>query len=473
MMTPAEVSAALDAEMGDKPAAKFVTLTDRAEAGPALSTVGELDPLPLVGGTVKDGVYVPDGYEAPAPTPPSAVTEVKAFPFDAALPNAPVIERLFPERQRFADVAAEWASLIAVEAHHDFEVSSTTLRMRSADGALSRGKPGGLAYTSHGFGQLISLLLTQKPANLAGCLRWLRPERRAAAFNADVMPRTTRKADDLMVLRTYAAPRPGTNGERVRAVRAAVSLRHARSACDDLNLMKALRAELGPDAKAACNRSVDMTYGVAVVGTTAKHLHRTLHWSNSETGCASLAFTAGAVITFVDALVRLDGTRDEVSVTLEDEDTRSTMRHTAPGAKQSAERQQEIARERMQTKIREVLTAGEAVEGMWEAALVGFPQIPGSDAAAALVTLPAEQAYEVLADLLEERGEFKKEGDREAFVTMLKDEKRLEQLPRGSAAHVTAAFAVMGRRAQNDEASRHFQSLAGKWLARGWGNAKR
>lgn len=491
MMTNAEVAAALDAELNAVPTPGSVSegsasdlkergILDlcivcgdntRASGGERCS---ECTPSALIAGAVQGGVYVPAGYEveAPAPTPPSAKLETgAAFPFDASLPDPRGMRVLFPSQLSFAQVALAWAEQIRAEAHHDFKVSSADLRMREEDGALTRGKPGGLAYTRHGFGQLVNLLLAHKPNNLAGCLRWLRPARRSAAFNLDVMPRTTRKADDLMVLRTFAAARPGAEGQTVRAVRAVVSTRHSQAALDDLNMMNALQAELGTSAPTDCARSIDETHGVAVVGTTAKHLHRTLHWTNSETGCASMSFTAGAVIRFLDAMVRLDGTTDTVAVTLEDENTRSTMRHTAPGGKKSPEQQAKVANDRMRERIRDVLKAGEAVEGMWERALVDYPvelrDRDGDDGRERFLKMGPEQAFEVLGDLLEEVGDVKSD-DRDLLLAVLKDEKRLEQLPRGSAAHVAAAFAVLGARAEDNAKAMHWQGVAGRWISRGW-----
>ncbi len=404
--------------------------------------------------------------QPPPASPPSGSSDPSIFPFDAALPPAAPMRAYLPTAP-FSEIARKWVEQIAGEALHDFKVSVKDLGMRSEDGALTRGK-GGLAYTPHGFGQLLNLVLDAKPANLSAVLRWIRPQRRAPVYLADVKARTSRAADDLMVLRTFLAARPG-NGETglVRAVRAVVSLRHSGAALDDAALCDALCLELASTAPAAVIRGIDRTEGYAEVETVGQHLVRTLHWTNSETGSASLSFSAGARLRIVDAIVVIGSTANEVTALIANDLSKARIRHTAPSGKTDLLKQAQIASDRMRTKIRAVLTKGEAISDAWVRGLEEFSPGFDVDALKKLLEMDATMAWEILADAIEERGGFEG-GDRTEFLAVLTDETRLAELPRGSAAHVTAVFAVMGKRATTMDDARRLQEIAGRWLMKGW-----
>ncbi len=120
----------------------------------------------------------------------------------------------------------------------------------------------------------------------------------------------------------------------------------------------------------------------------------------------------------------------------------------------------------MRTKIRNVLVKGEAISDAWVRALEDFGPINVAE----LNVEDVAVAWEVLADAIEERTGFEGD-DRKEFLAVLTDEKRLEggaELPRGSAAHIAAVFAVMGRRAETMDAGKRLQEIAGKWLMDGW-----
>ncbi len=271
----------------------------------------------------------------------NAATVIPQLPCDAAIPDAAT--GVFAEATPFAEVLIEWRAQIAREALIDHSINYRAFSMRPTDGALVR--KSALAYTKHGSGQLLNLLLPRKPANLNNVLRWIKPAQRAAVFNVDIRDASDRNPDDLVVLRTFVI---SVHGIPVRAIRAAVSTRHSLKAMDDLALAGALEQEIKPTALATVSRGVDITHGFAIVGDAHPHLTRTIHWRNSETGIASMTFGAGAMITVVDAPARLLASSEvdpdmNLTVQVAGDQSASKVRHTSPGGNDVAPRRLRIS----------------------------------------------------------------------------------------------------------------------------------
>ena len=376
--------------------------------------------------------------------------------------------------QSWLDARAMWRAQIASEQLQDFKVPDWRhLAIDPRDGAIVRGK-GGLASTPHGMGQLYGLLLQknrEKPSGVWGVDSWHHPEAFSLAFDDCVM-RSKRPNEDEMVFRTFVDPITGE-----RALRAAVSGRHSGHLLDDLAVIERLDRFLSDKLPAVYGRGINETHGYAYLANEGP-LVASLHWRNSETGCARIGFTGGVVLRFLDSVVLqgrmgeginpddVDTITDTRAVTLVDERTRTARNHTVARKGQGgrylteAERQT-IANERIDHDMAlAVHTAGQMVE-QWKLALEAFPD--GMDAASAKAALPME----VLADLVEETRGLGKD-DKPALLKLLTDEKRLAEIPHGSAAHIAAAFAVLAARSTSGDEARRLQTLAGDWLMQGW-----
>ena len=376
--------------------------------------------------------------------------------------------------QSWQDARALWLAQIGGEQLQDFKVPEwRALCIDPRDGAIVRGK-GGLAYTPHAMGQLYGLLLQknrEKPSGVWGVDSWHHPEAFALDFDDCVM-RSKRPGEDEMVFRTFVDP---VSGER--ALRAAVSGRHSGHLLDDLAVISRLDRFLSDKLPAVYGRGINETHGYAYLANEGP-LVASLHWRNSETGCARIGFTGGVVLRFLDSVVlqgrmgvgidpeEVDTITDTRAVTLVDDRTRTARNHTVARKGQGgrylteAERQA-IANERIDHDMAlAVHTAGQMVE-QWKLAIAAFPD--GMNAEAAKASLPME----VLADLVEETRGLGKD-DKPALLKILTDEKRLAEVPHGSAAHIAAAFAVLAARSTSGDEARRLQTLAGDWLMDGW-----
>ena len=138
------------------------------------------------------------------------------------------------------------------------------------------------------------------------------------------------------------------------------------------------------------------------------------------------------------------------------------MRHTAPRAGGEAQKAN-VAIGRMREAIFNAAESARRIPELYEAACARFPE--GSMSLGDV----NETHAEVIADRVDEEGAFCGDAElRTTGVQVLKDETRLTQMPRGSAAHIAAVFAVCAQRASNVDEQRRLQSIAGQWLVAGW-----
>ena len=430
----------------------------------------------------------------PSPNPffafDSAITRIrertkartKVFDRDALLPDdAP--EHNGTTTMAWSQVSTSWANIIQREQLQDFTLENwRTMAVDPRDGAITRGA-GGLAVTPHAWGQLVSLLLQRvpgRPSGVGSVDGWHVPYARALGFD-DCLMRSRRNDSDEMHARTFRDSHSG-----LVALRAVVSGRHAFTLFDDLAVMARLNLLLPPGAPARVNRSTNETNGYALLqeqGTSAAldKLQPALYWRNSETGCARISFTGGVSLRFLDrVLIRgtdavglspdevpelEDGDRvTERTISLVDRSTRTARNHTAPrkvGTRvlTPAERAA-IANARMDKDIKEAVSFAQVMMSRWAEAVKEMA--PGWDEG-----LTGALAFDVLLDVAEETRGFAGE-DRAALLKVLTDEKRLSELPCGSAAHMAAAYAVLAATVAQAKEARRLQSVAGEWLMKGW-----
>lgn len=401
------------------------------------------------------------------------------LPVNALLFRAETEPRLIAE-DTYKNATAEWRAQIARESLQDFSVKEwSKLAIDPRDGALTRvkidnkGNPTvrGLAYTDHAFTQFINLLWannTWRPrGGGADAYGALSPYALSVAFD-DIRERSRRRRDDEILLRTYTPVinPPGAAPVRRRALRAVVSGRHSGVHFDDLALMQALAAYVKSEDPAVVHRGTNVTHGYAVLasrGGSSVGLEGTLHWRNSETGCAQRAFAAGISIRALDRAVIRDRhvVRVEVDAAIEIESKSTGRNHTLPrqlgGRVLTEEERAAIGQRRFKEQLDETMQRIELLKAQWEKALKSFPKdyIHTSNSAEVVVDMLLE------ANLLDE-------DDRAELVNVLNDDKRLAELPRCSAAHLAATYAVMAVRAKSFDAQRRLQLLAGDWLWYGW-----
>lgn len=150
---------------------------------------------------------------------------------------------------------------------------------------------------------------------------------------------------------------------------------------------------------------------------------------------------------------------------------RSRMRHTSPGeAARDEERKARVAGQRMTAHVRKVLAGGDRLEAVWDAAMSRFAPGLGLSLSKPVQVSASLTAvgWDVLLDAIEEHGGGFVGEDRAALQKVLTDDSRLAKLPRGSAAHLAAAFAVLGARAETMEEAERFQAIVGRWMVEGW-----
>jgi hypothetical protein len=379
---------------------------------------------------------------------------IPPLPRDAALPHGPGL--IFATASHpLSEVISTWQRMIEGQQLIDLSVKYPELDVRQLDGGLIRRNGRGvLAYTPHGWGMLVNLLThgLTRPNNLANVTRWLNPLARSYAF-MDMQNRAKRPGDEPFIFRTAYSVQ-----YQLRYLRACVSVRHSGTHLDDLALSKVLAAKLRPDLPSYVQRTDDFTHGYVVVGQTGA-LRASLHFTNSETCCGSLTFTGGAVIRFVDAPVRFGAYGESVVVDLGDENEVRRMRHTSPN-KGGPEMKAQIAANRMAHGIDGALSGAQRLPAMWERACNDIP----------MLVQMHPHGWEVLGDALQEMPSKRAPNteDVTALMQVLKDDERLLQCPRGSAAQVAAAFAVLAVKSGSYTEATRLQEVAGQWLRLGW-----
>ena len=382
----------------------------------------------------------------------------------------------------FAQVVSSWAFRIESEQLFDLQIRNYRtptskapegLYLRDTDGALMRDPNGApLAITQRAWTQLLSVLLQEvpdKPRSPVDAYRWLSPSVRSVVFD-EVKARSCRKEGrgHELLLRSFIDPRFG-----VRALRAVVSGRHSGIHFDDLALIAALSKVIPSGAPAYCSRAIDATSGYAIVGQ-GEEARASIHWSNSETGAASLEFAGGCYITTLDAVVRdghavrTEGVLETESVRIASANDRTRRSHTLPRANQTEAGRAAIGQSRMATDIATATEAAKTLALAWGVALQTFAR--GWDRVG--TTYSRTMAATVMLDLIEEhtRGGFKGE-DRKAIEAVLVSNDRLQLLPFGSAAHIAGAWAVLAREQTSVTEAKRFQDEAGRWVLEGFGTA--
>ena len=393
------------------------------------------------------------------------------FARDAALPRVTVSRNAWGTTGNLADVLTAWAGQIQSEELRDFKCVIPSIRMDPRDGALTRDVGAGLAYTPRGFSTLVGLTLNgvAKENNTANVVRVEVPcDARSIVWDS-FKARSKRDVKAPVILRTFVDRITGT-----RAVRAAVSPRHALGAYDDSTMILALAEVLPADSRAGFNRTPDATHGTVVLpnptATGCGTIHTAIHFSNSETGCESLSFSAGAHLSVTDTELRITTAAGHQAEELEREielaadDVRTTRRHTAPARLGEAQKIA-IAKSRLEKDLKVVLDFTKQIPAMWEKALASFPE---GLTAANFEGMDAEQRAAVMMDKLEELGAVKNAEDRALVGAVIKSEERLGRIPQGSAAHLAACFSIAAHLSSTYEEAKRLQAVSGDWLVNGW-----
>lgn len=412
-------------------------------------------------------------YLGAALTNQNPMPKPTTFPFDALRPAPATVQAFSGPASTFAAACATILAQVAQEDLKDFAVLIGRLAFRPTDGALTTDpvKGSGLAMSRHACSQMANILFhgrSDKPRDLtqnyAARGSMVRGFAARAAMLRDDVAGSLRPAQKQVKVRTCLTV---VNGHVVRMARAFVSLVHAGKFTDDTALLNRLAQYVRPDAQARMTRTNDLSYGFATVGAPTTGLIRTLHWTNSETGCASLSVGAGAVLRLVDAVVQFPNSRDVIDyeevVTLADKRSRASMRHTVPGGTDAAKETE--CNRRMDAMIQNALAYGNQLEAAWMRALVDVTE----ELRGLVGRKGADVAQEVLLDAVE--GRFGMDADdRKALAKVLTDDKRLAAVTHGSAAHIAAAFAVLGSKAGSMAEAERLQGIAGQWVMRGWKN---
>lgn len=422
--------------------------------------------------TQKDEPTAPLHTTAQFPVPAASD---RSIGIDAALPAGEA--RVYSSStQPFAAMAAGWEARILAEQIHDLTIrhyrtptktAPQGLYLRSTDGALMR-KPGGepLAYTPRAWAQAINLLMQEvpgKPRGPADPFAWLAPEVRSIVFE-HVKARSCRKEgkDHEILMRSFVDPRFG-----VRALRAVVSGRHSGINFDDLALLQVLRTMIDPAAESYCSRGIDLTGGYAVLDT-AGDVRSVLHWGNSETGAASLSFSAGCYVTALDAVIRNGqpvttdtGAPLEATVHVTNATGRTRRAHTLPRVGQTDESRAAIAADRMATDITKATAEAAELCTAWSKALQTFA--PGFRI---MTTVDRSVATAVVLDLIEESSRTFTATDRAQLTLIFNDDARLKAIPFASAAYIAGAWAILGSKATTFEEAERLQVEAARWVLR-------
>jgi hypothetical protein len=411
------------------------------------------------------------------PPPPAAVAAAltrQPFEFDAALTHeGPAV---YVPAGDFSEVMRQWSERIEEQQLRDVPISSLhSLSVDHRDGALVRGQ-GGACYTPHAWSQLVSLMRAQgAPAGVANALRWLSPLTRHHGW-ADVVRTSQRPRTEEGILRMFRARTP--NGSMNPAIRAVVSGRHSLKHFDDAAVLKVISELDETPVRARVSRGWDVTHGSFDLDAGNADVALSFYLQNSETGCASLSFSAALRLAVLDATVVMpSGERYERIVRLAAENSATTRRrHTLPryssssGNRISEERRGEIAQQRIAADIEVALAGSRVLAERWEKAR--------GEVFAALVplckaTVADDFAVRVLADALQEAGV--PAGDEpelvKALAAVIADDARLRSLPHGSAAHFAAALAIVAadtREKRSWEDTLRIQRMSGEVLMNGW-----
>lgn len=408
------------------------------------------------------------------------------FVRDAALP-ADDASTYINRRTDWAEARAAWLSQIEAEQLQDFRVDDiTVLTIDPRDGALCRGG-GGLAFTPRAIQQLVSLIRADKPYDkftaytkgscpagaTAQCLRWEDPATRAAHF-ADVMSKTQhvkaggkgqRRGKGEVQLRKFRDPSSG-----LPALRAVVSDIHALTHTDDKAVVAVLDSLKRPVAKAFITRRCDETYASFVLDSKENDsvsLGFTLR--NSETGGVSLQFGGSLLINTLDTVVMMpSGRQYEKSITVANANARTKRRHTLPrfssvtGDRLSETARAAIAHSRIDADIQTALNGSIELAEAWDVACEDIHPL----ALAAAEQTDDKFIAQVLGDLLKERGFAELSDD---VVKVIVNDQRLTKLPKGSAAHMAAAFAVLAADGTRDiDSAQTLMQHAGAFILAGW-----
>lgn len=368
------------------------------------------------------------------------------------------------------EVARAWVEQIDAENIVDAEVvfwrspstfSSSGLYLRTTDGALVMRAGAERAFTPRGFAQLVGLMMseqTDRPSGAANVLAYLSPEPRSLAF-ADIMARAVRTEGHKhpLFVRTYT-PR----GYSCRTIRAVLSGQHSGVHFDDRALAEFLTGRVDGECKAHVSRGVDFTSGHIILDDTTPGLHAALHFSNSETGAASLTMAGGAYITAVGAHLTVPERRVEALITRANGSARLT--HRLPRVNVGEEQRTTIARERMAEKFDVAARAAVGLVDAWSVALERFsPSLAGvTTVDATTVEVVADEILGLTkADMTEERlGELRQILSGPALA-----ESGIAFL---SSAWVAAAFALLAERCTDAREFRTLSDEAGRWVVDGW-----
>lgn len=453
------------------------------------------------------------------------------FVGDALVSDPPGLLYAPMERRTRDETLQLWREAIRAEVLPDTEaVAWQSLRLDRRDGALYRPGGHGSPLTRHAMVQAFGLLTAGTSARgVASAAQWASPFARAGLL-LDAVANCVRDTDDpsdqLVVRRYRRAEVRSPSGALVRAacpsvIRAVLSARHALRQYDDPVLARLVERHTPEQAPVYVRRAEggSETRGWALVKEQAG-LKLGVSFRSSETGQARLSFRAAASISCVDAVLTgaralgvAEGTETQVQVasarsasernhTLPTVSTKDLQDRygvaTAPGGKLSPSERQSIADQRLDDSWRVALADAETLAVQWEKALRSFPKgfEPSSlpDIRALSNADTTADTASVLMDLLEENGLAPESTDRAALESLLADDKRLTQLPRYSAAHVAAAYAVLATSPASDfqrddkgevkkskdgkpltqpairswDDAARLQTVAGRWVAAGW-----
>lgn len=417
------------------------------------------------------------------------------------------------ERQTREQAVAAWVTQYTREVLTDATgVAWQQVRLDRRDGALFRPGRKGLPVTRHAMGQLFGLLGSARGVSTAA--QHVPPYTRASLLLDAVAgcDRSATDPSDTLVVRTYRQQAiTGPTGQVLRpareaVVRAVLSARHAGTYYDDPVLARLVSRHTPANAPVYVRRAEGgvETRGWALTRERAG-LQLGVSFRSSETGQARLSFRALASIRCVDAVLtaaRSVGIAEGESVQVARAASSSERNHTLPtvsteplretygvntypGGKLTSAERQSIADQRLDDSWRVALSDAETLADQWEQALKAFPSGfgPGVD---------GSDAVDVVLDLIEETTALPVE-DRLGLRTVLANDTRLTQLPRLSAAHVAAAYAVLASspaqevlrdekgepvKVKNvvqtkpvtrswDDAAR-LQAIAGRWVACAW-----
>lgn len=397
--------------------------------------------------------------------------------FDAALP-ADEPPSFSSELEPWRDVSEAWMERIEREDLADVQIThyrttvgkSQGLALRITDGALTRLENGpALAYTQRAWAQLVGLLLQEvpnKPRAPAEPYRFLGPQVRRTVFE-HIRNRSRRKEGEgnELLLRSFVDQRYGT-----RALRAVVSGRHSGIHFDDLALADVLSAHLAPTSLAYCRRSIDETRGHAVLDEQGD-ARAMIHWRNSETGAASLSFSAGCYIRVLDSMFRVGELEVEREVLIASVNEGTRRAHTLPRKGQSEGDRAKIAAHRIGSDVEKVTAQSKELCNAWGQALERFAKGWGGRAASEVFTddeAGRKEATQVILDLIEENTRGFSASDRLALQAILESDERLPCLPFASAAHIAGAWAVLASRQGDWEEAKRCQMEAGHWVTEGF-----